>query len=153
MKRVYLIRHARARDRETWRRSDALRPLTPQGWAQAAALPRLLGIPPKRILTSPATRCVETVIPLADALGLRPLLSASLAEGASAKRALALLARPGVSPVAYCTHGDIIDRLLELLVEAGVHLPGGPRLAKGSTWVLDNDQRGRVRRARYIPAP
>jgi 8-oxo-(d)GTP phosphatase len=68
---VYLVRHAKAGDREAWEGDDDLRPLSKPGRRQAAGLVDLLrpaGI--RRLVSSPAVRCVQTLEPLGEALGL-----------------------------------------------------------------------------------
>ena len=68
---LHLVRHAKAGYRSDWAQSDELRPLTAVGEAQALALADLLRHHPvKRILSSPYVRCMQTVKPLAKALGL-----------------------------------------------------------------------------------
>ena len=66
---VIVLRHANAVARRNWDGPDAQRPLTPRGWIQARALPGLLaayGV--TRLISSPAARCVQTLMPYAHAL-------------------------------------------------------------------------------------
>ena len=68
---VFLVRHADAKSRANWPHPDETRPLTRKGGTQADGLVDLLRKHPvRRILSSPAVRCVETVAPLANKLGL-----------------------------------------------------------------------------------
>jgi 8-oxo-dGTP diphosphatase len=99
------------------------------------------------VLTSPYLRCLETVKPLAAALGVGVELSEDLAEGADL-RALDLTRRAGGGAV-LCTHGDVALDILNLLHRQGA-VKGHVQSQKGSTWVLelDGDQ---VRSARYLP--
>ena len=60
-------------------------------------------------MSSPYTRCVETVEPLAAELGLEVELDDRLAEGAGSAAAAELLQEDGVVA---CTHGDVIHNLL-----------------------------------------
>jgi len=60
-----------------------------------------------RVVSSPYTRCVQTVEPLAAALGLPVEIDDGLAEGAGLA-AQALLEADGVVA---CTHGDVIHDL------------------------------------------
>ncbi len=79
---LFLLRHTTAGDRERWDGIDAIRPLTKKGRRQAEAIARLLadrGI--ERIYTSPFTRCVQTVEPLADLIGAKVVEHDALAEG------------------------------------------------------------------------
>jgi 8-oxo-dGTP diphosphatase len=147
--RVLLVRHAEAGSRERWREDDRLRPLTRRGWRQAEALAEQLhDTPLTRILSSPYVRCVQTVEPLAAARGLTIEPTDDLAEGAGHRPVLRLLDE--VAGAALCTHGDVLQDVLEWLERRGVVLDGG--MAKGSTWVLDTVH-GEVVAARYLPPP
>jgi 8-oxo-(d)GTP phosphatase len=56
---VYLNRHAKAGDRDSWADDDRLRPLSGRGHLQARALADLLGDATfDRILSSPFVRCM-----------------------------------------------------------------------------------------------
>ena len=154
MKRLYFIRHAQALDRELWHHEDALRPLTEHGYRQADGIARELGRARiERVLSSRAFRCLDTVWPLARYLDLAIARHDDLFEGASAADALALMRRLRVRRAALCTHGDVMQSVLEHLDHDGVALDGGIRLAKGAYWALDFDDRGNVRGASYHPAP
>jgi phosphohistidine phosphatase SixA len=141
---VLLVRHAKAGDREKWDAPDDLRPLTPKGEAQAEALVALLGeFDVDRVLSSPYLRCSQTVAPLAAARGLAVEPSDDLAEGeARAGLALARTLLPGQAYTVLCTHGDVLEEVLDAL---GVRRTDYTR--KGATWVLDEGG------ARRIPAP
>jgi phosphohistidine phosphatase SixA len=136
-----LVRHAVAGDRGKWRGDDRLRPLDRRGARQATALPEALsGFSIHRILTSPYVRCVETVRPLAAALGIELEETPALAEGAARSDVMPLLATTGAGTV-LCTHGDVCHELL-----------GRRKTPKGSVWVVDVGARG-VTAVRHIPAP
>jgi 8-oxo-dGTP diphosphatase len=148
---VLLIRHAHAGTRRDWLGDDKLRPLTQKGYRQAVTLVRRLeGWAPDRILSSPYVRCVQTVQPLADDLGLKVEEASELAEG-SGSAALSLVRGLADHRVALCTHGDVIpDVLVALADEDRLDLGPAPHQAKGSTWVLES-RRGRFVKATYIP--
>ena len=104
-----LLRHASAGHRLDWEHDDHLRPLDARGRRQSADLVALLlplGL--RRILSSPYVRCVQTVEPLAAALGLAVELDERLKEGEGAAAA-ELLREDGV---VCCTHGDIVEALV-----------------------------------------
>ena len=104
-----LLRHASAGHRLDWEHDDRLRPLDARGRRQSAdfvALLRPLGL--RRILSSPYVRCVQTVEPLAAALGLEVELDERLKEG-KGDAAAELLREDGV---VCCTHGDIVEALV-----------------------------------------
>jgi broad specificity phosphatase PhoE len=104
-----LLRHASAGDRHTWTGDDRLRPLDDKGRRQALEIAVALGSEDvRRVVSSPYTRCVQTVEPLAAELGLEVELDDRLAEGAGGA-AQPLLEEDGVVA---CTHGDVIHDLL-----------------------------------------
>ena len=141
---VLLVRHAKAGDRERWDAPDDLRPLTAKGEAQAGALVDLLaGYEIDRVLSSPYLRCTQTVAPLAAARGLAVEPCDDLAEGeGSAGIALAHRLRPKPGYTVLCSHGDVVEEVLDAL---GVQREQFTR--KGATWVLDETG------ARHLAAP
>ena len=151
------MRHAKAGSRGDWDGDDAFRPLSRAGRVQADALvPLLSPFGPDRILSSPMTRCVQTVEPLAAACDLKVEDEPSIAEGHT-QLALTLmrqmLEHEPERAVVCCTHGDIVPEILRELVEAdGVRIGREPRWQKGSIWVLHTDD-GRFTGADYIPPP
>jgi broad specificity phosphatase PhoE len=124
-----LLRHAAAGDRDRWDGDDFHRPLDAKGRKQAAELVELLrpfGV--RRVVSSPYVRCVQTVEPLAAALGLQLEQDDRLAEGRGAAAA-DLLREDGV---VCCSHGDIAEALLGrgLKKGAAVVLEGGEVLGE-----------------------
>jgi 8-oxo-dGTP diphosphatase len=118
-----LLRHASAGDRDHWDGPDRLRPLDKRGRGQAEELVELLrpfGL--RRVVSSPYTRCVATVEPLAAALGVPLEEDERLTEGAG-PGADELLREDGVLA---CTHGDVVCEVL------------GHGLKKGAAVVLQN---------------
>ena len=78
---LLLVRHAVAVSKHDWPSDDRLRPLNDKGFAQARALVDVLaGHRIEVIVSSPAVRCVQTVEPLAAALGLEVVEDAVLWE-------------------------------------------------------------------------
>ncbi len=147
---VFLIRHAHAGNRSGWRGEDAERPLSDRGHAQARGLVDLLGVRGiERISSSPARRCIQTVEPLADALGLEVELDKRLAEGAPVRTALDVLLGAGTDHV-LCAHGDLIPGLMHRLVTQGMRATSPDRCQKGSVWEIELEG-GRAVKARYRP--
>jgi 8-oxo-dGTP diphosphatase len=148
---LLLIRHANAGSREGSDVPDWARPLSDKGVRQAKSLVRILeGYAPQRILSSPSTRCIQTVQPLARALDLKIEECDALAEG-SARAALELVRQLAHDKAALCTHGDVIPEILVPLAdEDHLDLGSRPRQAKGSVWVLEAE-RGRFVKAAYLP--
>ena len=129
---IYLVRHAKAGDRSAWTGDDFLRPLSRRGQMQAEALlTQFAGLQIDRLLSSPYVRCVETLAPLGEHLGLEVELRDELGEGAGAAGALALVDAAD-APMAICSHGDVIGSLVEALDRRGVPRDDD-RVAKGST--------------------
>lgn len=146
---VLLVRHADAGDGDAWEAPDHLRPLSVKGIRQAEALVfALADLAVERVLSSPYLRCTQTVEPLALVRGVPLDVGDALAEG-SGSAAVALVRRLAGSPVALCTHGDVIGEIL-----AAVAPPGPWRMKKGSVWILEADPgSGRYVEARYLPRP
>ncbi len=152
---LYLVRHAHAGSRKAWRGDDRERPLDDRGLRQAKGL--LAVVPPNLavVTSSPSTRCVQTVEPLAARAGLGVDADDGLLEGAPpgpiAERLSTLLrTRPGADLVA-CSHGDVIPELLRLWATDGAALDPTQKTAKGSTWVLEADEEGRIVGGAYVP--
>jgi phosphohistidine phosphatase SixA len=145
----YLIRHAHAGKRGTV--DDDLRPLSERGVAQAEAIATSLsGSGITRIVSSPFVRCVETVTPVAAALGIEIGIDERLAEGAGPDLVVELIEQ-AAAPIAICSHGDVLGAALSQLHVSGVELDDD-RLAKGSMWVVGTEG-GIPTDGRYVPAP
>lgn len=138
---VYLVRHASAGNRRDGDADDLQRPLDDRGHAQAENLASMLADQAVvRVLSSPATRCVQTVERLASKLGLPVETDAALIEGAPIEHAHELLESVAGQPVVLCSHGDIIPDLIRRLAQRGMDVTTKKRgSAKGSVWVLDWD--------------
>jgi len=153
---LLLIRHARAGTRGLGP-DDLARPLDARGRAQAAALPALLrpllGTDPTGVTvrSSPALRCIETVTPLAETLGVSVVVDDALVEGCDVRvlhERLAMLEGPTV----WSSHGDVIPELLAMLARRGLDLGDDPRCRKGSTWIV-RLRSGEPVSARSLPPP
>ncbi len=139
---VLVVRHAKAGSRKRFDGDDRLRPLEEEGRQQARALvPLLRAFGATGVHAANLVRCVQTVQPLADALGVpvcsEPALSddAFAAEPDRACRRLAAIATSADTPV-LCSQGNAIPALMGWLAERdGVELPPS-RNRKASTWVL-----------------
>ena len=149
---IYLIRHAKAGDRDTWLDDDRLRPLSGRGHRQARLLVDLLQ---RRDVRS---RAVEPVRALhgdrrADRRRARSLRSSRSRRSPRARastrrsRSCASTRRPGAL---MCTHGDVMPMLLDHYASAGVDIPSDRAVAEG----LHVDARHRQHRrgrARALP--
>jgi 8-oxo-dGTP diphosphatase len=137
---IYLVRHAKAGHRETWAGDDdTQRPLTKAGRLQTAALAdRLADAGVKTLWSSPYVRCVETLEPLAERLGLTIETDERLAEGTNVQDTLELIREAGDGAV-LCTHGDVYTDVINALARRGTRLTTPPEWRKGSLWILDGD--------------
>jgi 8-oxo-dGTP pyrophosphatase MutT (NUDIX family)/phosphohistidine phosphatase SixA len=139
---VLVVRHASAGDRASWPGGDDDRPLDEQGRRQAEALrDLLLHYGPRRVVSAPLRRCVDTVRPLADALGVEVEELPALTESAHAQdrtgmaEHLRKLVDPAV-PTVVCSQGGAIPDSLQQLVPPDVLPDGELRAKKASTWAL-----------------
>jgi 8-oxo-(d)GTP phosphatase len=127
---IIVLRHAKAKARDEWEGPDAARPLSPRGRRQAnAVVGPLLAFGVRRIVSSPAERCIRTVTPLSAALGRRIDRSALISqdaweEGASdPRRIIGERVRAGRAAV-LCSHGPVLPDILSELAMATGTLPG-----------------------------
>jgi 8-oxo-dGTP diphosphatase len=149
---IYLVRHAKAGSRRVWHGDDDLRPLSPAGRRQARAIAgELVDAGVRRIVSSPFVRCRQSIDPLAQRLRLPVELSDALAEGASITDTMRLIEKVLSETTVLCTHGDIVQNVLDHLASIGVPLDDN-RLEKGSIWVLDTSD-GEICTGHYIPPP
>ena len=150
--KVFLVRHAEAGSRGDWQGDDLLRPLSKKGWRQAEKIVALLhGEPIEKILSSPAVRCRQTVEPLAAERHITIEDEPVLLEGTPWQDVRDVI-RFAREPTVLCSHGDIVEALVEHLVLRGVVRDRAARYEKGSTWALkvqDSD----IVAATYTPAP
>ena len=138
---LHLVRHAHAGDRSRWGGVDDLdRPLSEDGHEQAQAIDRWFADRPVRaVWSSRATRCAQTVTPLAQRLGLDVELRDELTEGARSAVLLELLRTEALldDDLVVCSHGDLIPEVLNTLLREGMVVIGGRGCEKGSIWSLD----------------
>lgn len=140
---LLVVRHAHAGQRSGWSGDDRLRPLSEKGTKQALALADSLSVHrPGRILSSPAVRCMATMEPLADQLGVVVEADERLAEGAGTSEVVAVLREIGQDPAALCSHGDVVPQILRHLVDEGMTPAQGMRWAKASTWLVGRTEHG-----------
>ena len=145
---ILLVRHATAGERSAWSGDDRLRPLDDQGRRQAEALvEQLSDFAISRVVSSPYVRCVQSVEPLARALGLAVEESEKLAEG-HGDETISLIDEMRGTTAVLCTHGDVIPVVLDAVLPGEDHQTS----KKGSTWVLEvGAPSGAV--GRYLPPP
>ncbi|HWL45544.1 MAG TPA: phosphoglycerate mutase family protein [Ilumatobacter sp.] len=150
---MYLVRHAKAGDRNNWDGDDSLRPLTEAGREQAERLADTFArLPPTRLLSSPYVRCVETLQPTAERVGIAVETSDALAEGQPWEDVLALV--DGLpDDTVLCTHGDLVPAVIAALERRGADVRTTPDWRKAATWVLERDTDGRITALTAWPPP
>lgn len=127
---IIALRHAKAAGRSDWNMSDASRPLTERGARQAQAIVaplRAFGV--RKIVTSDAERCVQTITPLATALGRTPVLTERISqdaweEGRADVRAVVGKRVRAGKPAVLCSHGPVLPEILSELALATGTLHG-----------------------------
>jgi 8-oxo-dGTP diphosphatase len=150
---LYLVRHAKAGSRRNFDGNDKLRPLSPAGQRQARALAtRLAGRGVKSLISSPYVRCIETLQPTADAIGLAVAIDECLGEGRDYVEVLELIASLPDGAV-LCSHGDVIPDTIAALERRGCEFTSPLEWRKASVWVLDRNGDGEVIRAKAWPPP
>ncbi|HEY3868523.1 MAG TPA: NUDIX hydrolase [Actinocrinis sp.] len=123
---LLLLRHGAAEHRGPDYPDDMLRPLAPEGKAQAEALVPLISCyGPLSVIASPARRCLDTVNPYArsrqalvdvDPALTEPAHAADPQAVASWMRALISEARPAV----VCSHRPVIDDMFASVLPPGL---------------------------------
>lgn len=148
---VRLVRHGHAGRKRDWKADDRLRPLDDVGRRQAEAIADLLGGGRRgTLLSSPTTRCVQTLEPLAGRWGTPVATDDALAKDAGTGDLLRLLRYADDGDV-LCTHGEVMSALLARLRFGRAEIHTGERdvLSKGTLWELTLKQ-GTIRRLRHV---
>lgn len=133
---IYLVRHAKAGERRVWEGDDVDRPLSKTGWRQSNAVARRLSR--KRVTAlyaSPYVRCMQTLEPLGEMMGLEVRKEKRLFEDEPFEPVLDLLNEVEDGAV-LCTHGDIIPAVINALGRRGMATETPPNWGKASVWVL-----------------
>jgi 8-oxo-dGTP diphosphatase len=116
-----VLRHASATPRAGWVKPDGKRPLLPEGLDQAQALiPLLNAFGAKRVVTSPWSRCLDTVTPYAKAKRLTIVERGQLTEFGNADgpkrtaRVIERLLEEGKAAV-ICSHRPALPTILDTI--------------------------------------
>ncbi len=150
---LYLVRHAAAGDRAKWTGDDLERPLTKKGRRQADAIAKSLKKARiERVVSSPSSRCIQTVKPLAKAIGTKVEISEALAEGPDIDAAYDLVDSLVGDNAVLCSHGDVIPATIHRLMWAGLTLESRFYCSKGSIWEIKVDK-ARFTTGHYLPPP
>lgn len=154
---LIILRHAKAKPRSAWTLAEADRPLAATGQRQAIAAARLLqSWSPKRIVSSPWLRCIQTVVPYVKTTAVKIKASEALTEAShkrSPKKVSSIVA--GLfekrKAVVLCTHRPVLPTVFEVLAGQtdpllGARLPStDPYLKPGEIIVAQVSRRGERR--------
>ena len=127
---IIALRHAKAIGREEWDGEDAARPLSSRGRRQADSIVGpLLAFGVRKLISSPAVRCMKTVAPLSAALGRKIDKSKLISqdaweEGASDARTVIGERVRARKPAVLCSHGPVLPEILSELAMATGTLRG-----------------------------
>lgn len=141
---LVLVRHGKAMLRKDWSGADQDRRLTARGRHQAIVLSQLLsayGI--EQLVSSPSTRCVQTLTPYSKLSGI-PIETESVLteeEGtlrpSEVRRFTSDLLQSITVPTAICGHRPVLPSMFE-----GLELPPRPMVV-GEAIVVHRDAKGR----------
>lgn len=157
--RLTLVRHAFAGHKREWKGPDLERPLDERGRQQALGLSAVLaGYKVRRVVSSLALRCTQTMQPLADLLDLDVETWSELGpDGAAGNIITGCFAHPDFDDAVLCTHGELMQPLLQL---EGIHrivrrrrLSKAALMAKGTAWRLNFDDDGQVTKLVHLTPP
>ncbi len=151
---IYLVRHGKAGSRRDWKGPDDERPLSKRGRRQAEGLVDLLtDVGLATVFSSPSLRCLQTVEPLAERLGVTVEARPELREATPEAEVAGFVGDLMSTTAAVCSHGDMIPIILDVLVRHhGLDIPDDYPCAKGSVWALVDGGAGRMT-ARYLAPP
>ncbi len=159
-----VVRHAKAIPRRKWSSDDWLRPLDERGLQESLEMiDMLLAYGSVRLLSSSATRCVQTLTPYAKATRLPLETSYALSEEGFEKRpkqAIRVLRShlTGARPGAICSHGPVLPALLKELAKRASGRPrhvlkdaASDNLEKGEVLICHLDKADRVVAVEHHP--
>ena len=165
---IVALRHAKAVAREQWEGPDASRPLSPRGRKQSVSIVGpLVAFGVRKIVSSSATRCVDTVAPLAATLGRKVKTTKKIGQdawevGMSDARTVIGDRVRARKPAVLCSHGPVLPDILNELALAtgtlrGSYLGSASALEPGAFSVVhlsvDNPGSGIVSIETHEPKP
>jgi 8-oxo-(d)GTP phosphatase len=118
---ILLLRHGKAVASAEWDGPDASRPLQARGVQQSERVaPALQAFAPKKILTSDAVRCADSVQPLARLVGKKPKKTAAISQDAydSGEAAVRQVVEKRLSKrvaAVLCSHGPVLPELVRCI--------------------------------------
>jgi 8-oxo-dGTP pyrophosphatase MutT (NUDIX family) len=116
---VVILRHAKARSRRAWKADDQLRPLLKLGAHQAdRVVPLLAAYDAVRVVSSPSTRCVQTVTPYAETTGWEIETRRRLTEEQASAKGVAKVVDElleGDQGAILCTHRPVLPLVYDAM--------------------------------------
>ncbi len=144
---LIMLRHAKALDRSEWLSEDDDRPLQNIGQLQAKrmlSLYQAFGL--QEIHTSDAVRCLDTVIAMAQALDIIPIIKEDLSEYTFKKNkdkaidyAKDLIKKN--KQVVLCSHNPVLPRMMEKLTKKIDFDYPDNKLQPGEAWILHHNKK------------
>lgn len=126
---LVIVRHTKARRRKTWRGDDTERPLLAEGHVEADRLvPLLDAFGVTRVVSSDEVRCVDTVLPYANARGARLTIGPELSQHAATEKSVRAVVREVLDSgkrVALCSHRPVLPWIFETMGITPVAMPTG----------------------------
>jgi 8-oxo-dGTP diphosphatase len=146
---LILLRHAQAVDRKEWTGDEGDRPLTAQGVRQVQALTETMHVfGLESIHSSDALRCLDTVRPIAEKLGLEFQIVEKLSEHqyhrnkkSAAKYIKALFAQD--EPILICGHNPALSKIVKKWARRLDLYKEDFALGKGDAFILHRSK-GRI---------
>jgi 8-oxo-(d)GTP phosphatase len=120
---IIAIRHGKAAPASDWEGPDAERPLIPRGREQAQSIAAgIAAYRPTKLITSTATRCVETIEPIERLTGAPVKQTDAISQDAyeNGRDAVAKVVRKRIGhqrTVALCSHGPVLPDLIGQIAE------------------------------------
>lgn len=153
---IALLRHAKAKSRSQWTERDTERPLTERGGAQAQRFAEIMSAiyEPLTVVSSPWLRCMQSVSPYAGLVGTGLATLDVLGEeefeedpelARDAARHLIAAATASGQGLLLCSHGNVMDALMEVALEGHRSIARGvdpAPLAKGEFVVVQRATAG-----------
>ena len=155
---LVLLRHTKALKRDQWDGDDGDRPLEHVGQIQAAKIPGIYApYAIKKIYSSDAIRCVQTIEAMAAEYGITPIYSSEISEFGFEKdseKALdyAFSVMLANKPSVMCSHNPVLPKLVKKLIGKKNFKRLSAELKPGDSFVLHH-RSGEVIAVDWTPAP
>tara|TARA_B100000686_G_C16561351_1_gene847921 strand:- start:360 stop:929 length:570 start_codon:yes stop_codon:yes gene_type:complete len=153
---ILVIRHGSAGSRHNWTRNDTERPLDIQGINQANEIAKFFADRAvSTFLSSGATRCLQTIEPLAKFNRCEINIREEISEGETTA-ALHLIHQliktdEDIKTSIICSHGDVIAHIIHNFMATGTALVEARSCAKGSVWELVYQNKKIIQSTYYSP--